>query len=463
MAECLKVSPHLLHKLGITVTDNLAEADAVLILGHMTREVLDELRVKLLSVGAKPVILASACALSGGLFGECVDVPNVVASVPGCPPPLKSLFRAVSRAFRECGVKSAKGLRRFVSIDTRCVVPVTSGWRVVNVKVHREKVRRSVSLFCGCDLPKALLPLSKACYLDPASPQYAAVLALELGSGCVVPRNAEYLRAFAAEISRVRAHVLYLAELGRAVRLHAVYSYGLRVVAELDECIRAAFGDETMTLLYVPGGVSRSVKFSAVMKVLDSLTKVEKFLALVSTTMLHNPASRKALSGIAVLTKKDIKLLGIRGVDARAAGVEEDLRAKPGYGAYGEIEFDVYVGEDGDALSRALVRYWEAKESIKILRTLAEKYRHHGRHTTQCEVVEGVRTASVEGAHSHVTLSVRVEDGVVGGIVYSAGMLNKVKALKLVIEREKPTLLEYEIAVASLGICEYCLGVEHGA
>ena len=60
--------------------------------------------------------------------------------------------------------------------------------------------------------------------------------------------------------------------------------------------------------------------------------------------------------------------LGFTGAMLRGSGVEWDLRKKQPYSVYGELDFDIPIGVNGDCYDRYLVRVEEMRQSNKIIK-----------------------------------------------------------------------------------------------
>ena len=58
----------------------------------------------------------------------------------------------------------------------------------------------------------------------------------------------------------------------------------------------------------------------------------------------------------------------------RASGVASDVRKDYPYCAYGELDFNVVVRQEGDAYARYLVLWQELKESAKIIKQAIEGF-----------------------------------------------------------------------------------------
>jgi NADH-quinone oxidoreductase subunit D len=64
---------------------------------------------------------------------------------------------------------------------------------------------------------------------------------------------------------------------------------------------------------------------------------------------------------------------GWTGPNLRASGVPWDLRKAQPYDAYDQVDFDVPVGKVGDCYDRYVVRMYELRESVKIIKQCLQK------------------------------------------------------------------------------------------
>lgn len=92
-----------LHRFGIFITPTPRQADVLLVVGPVTRQMTDALRIAFEAMPTpKRVVAVGACAASGGVFGPSVmsgggaaDVVPVDLVVPGCPPPPLAVVHAL--------------------------------------------------------------------------------------------------------------------------------------------------------------------------------------------------------------------------------------------------------------------------------------------------------------------------------------------------------------------------------
>jgi NADH-quinone oxidoreductase subunit D len=100
---------------------------------------------------------------------------------------------------------------------------------------------------------------------------------------------------------------------------------------------------------------------AVVAHLLEIIDEVEKLL-------LGNRIFLDRLENVGVISAEDAISLGWTGPCLRACGVAYDVRKAHPYLKYGEVEFDVPVGQRGDSFDRFMVRIEELKQSARIIR-----------------------------------------------------------------------------------------------
>ena len=90
------------------------------------------------------------------------------------------------------------------------------------------------------------------------------------------------------------------------------------------------------------------------------------------TLMTGQPIWRERLQGVGVITAEEALALGATGPILRSTGYAWDLRRDMPYLAYDELDFDVIVGSYGDAFDRYAIRLNEVRESMKLVRQIAD-------------------------------------------------------------------------------------------
>ena len=90
------------------------------------------------------------------------------------------------------------------------------------------------------------------------------------------------------------------------------------------------------------------------------------------TLLTDNRIWKQRLVGIGVVTPERAQNLGFTGPMLRGSGIAWDLRKKQPYEVYGELDFDIPIGTNGDSYDRYLVRIQEMRESNKIIKQCVE-------------------------------------------------------------------------------------------
>jgi len=122
-----------------------------------------------------------------------------------------------------------------------------------------------------------------------------------------------------------------------------------------------------------PGGLAADLPAGwrdGVLRILDLLPeRLDEY----DTLMTGQPLWRERLQGVGVITPGEAVALGATGPILRSTGVEWDLRRDMPYLHYDELEFDVVVGSYGDAFDRYAIRLAEIRESMRLVRQIAER------------------------------------------------------------------------------------------
>ncbi len=100
----------------------------------------------------------------------------------------------------------------------------------------------------------------------------------------------------------------------------------------------------------------------------DVMDGAEKMLDQVERVMYNNAVFKARSKGLGIITPDMIDPYGIVGPNARACGVERDLRKDEPYLAYEHLDFDVITGSDSDAYERAYLRLQETRQCISLIR-----------------------------------------------------------------------------------------------
>ena len=229
-------------------------------------------------------------------------------------------------------------------------------------------------------------------YVSMMSNEQAYCLAIEKMLGIEVPLRAQYIRTLFGEITRLLNHLMWLGSNGMDLGASTVLMYTFREREVLFDMYEAVSGARMHAAYFRPGGVYRDLpdtmaqlKPSKVRnaKAVDEFNSnrqgslldfiddfCAKFPSLVDeyeTLLTDNRIWKQRTVGIGVVSPERALNLGMTGVMLRGSGIAWDLRKKQPYDAYGQMDFDIPLGKNGDCYDRYLVRVEEMRQSNRIV------------------------------------------------------------------------------------------------
>ena len=230
-------------------------------------------------------------------------------------------------------------------------------------------------------------------YVSMMVNEHAYVMAIENLMGVEVPVRAQYIRVMFDEITRILNHLLWLGAHALDVGAMTVFLYAFREREDLMDTYEAVSGARMHAAYYRPGGVYRDLpermpqytithgrNASAISKMnenrqgtlldfIDDFTKrFPGYIDDYETLLTDNRIWKQRLVGIGVVTPERAQNLGFTGPMLRGSGIAWDLRKKQPYEVYGDLDFDIPIGTNGDSYDRYLVRIQEMRESNKIIK-----------------------------------------------------------------------------------------------
>ncbi len=205
-------------------------------------------------------------------------------------------------------------------------------------------------------------------YVAPQNQEHAFALAVEKLAGIEVPPRGQYIRVLYAEIGRILNHILNLTAYAMDVGAMTPMLWAFEHRELLMEFCERASGARLHMAYFRPGGVAQDVP----QKLLDDIGKwADEYPEMIDdleSLLTENRIFKQRTVDIGVVSAEQANNWAFTGPNLRASGVPWDLRKSQPYDAYAKMDFDVPIGKHGDCYDRYLVRMFEMRESIKIIK-----------------------------------------------------------------------------------------------
>ncbi len=192
-------------------------------------------------------------------------------------------------------------------------------------------------------------------------------LAVEKLSNEKVPKKAQILRIFFAEIERIRNHIGTIEAICNSTGLVVAASQ----VGILEEkmlrisCIlskhRYFFG------LCVVGGLSYECDKSTYKNSVEKIKNIVKELNKIKEFLINTSSFLDRLEEVGIINLSQAKTHDLVGPMARGSGYINDLRKFQPYLKYDKLKFNISNEIEGDGYARLRVLFAEIRESVKIL------------------------------------------------------------------------------------------------
>ena len=205
-------------------------------------------------------------------------------------------------------------------------------------------------------------------YLAAMNCEWAYVNTVEQLAGIEVPERVEYLRLILAELNRILSHFMFMGAFGTDVGFFATsFMWAFRERERIQDLFESVCGDRMMYNYYRVGGMAWDPPETFVEDTRWVLGQIDIGIQDIEELMKENEIIIARCRDVGTLSAEDAINFGVTGPMLRASGVAFDLRVDEPYSIYDRFEWEIPVGEKGDAYDRFLVRLEEMKQSRSIV------------------------------------------------------------------------------------------------
>jgi len=249
----------------------------------------------------------------------------------------------------------------------RCVMEL-SGESIVRCDVQVGYLHRGFEKMCERGTWTQCYPYVDRCnYVSPMLNNVAFSLVCEKLLGIEVPERCQYYRMILGELARLSDHLTCDGAMAMELGAFTPFLWMIKGREMIWDLMEEETGARLTHSFGRVGGMAapptagfkehaRAVKDH----ILGIVSEVERLL-------YGNRIFLDRLEHVGVVSAEDAVSLGWTGPCLRASGVAYDVRKSHPYMKYGEMDFEVPVGERGDCLDRFIVRLEEIKQSARII------------------------------------------------------------------------------------------------
>jgi NADH-quinone oxidoreductase subunit D len=212
-------------------------------------------------------------------------------------------------------------------------------------------------------------------YVAPMNQEHAYVLAIEKLLCVDVPMRAQLIRVLFSEIGRILSHLLNVTTQAMDVGALTPPLWGFEEREKLMIFYERASGARLHANYFRPGGVRQDLTPELIDDMERWCTSFLPVMDDIDGLVTPNRIFKQRNVDIGVVTKDQAFEWGFSGVMLRGSGVAWDLRKAQPYECYGDLEFDVPVGKNGDCYDRYLCRMEEIRQSVHIMRQCIDRLR----------------------------------------------------------------------------------------
>ncbi len=221
--------------------------------------------------------------------------------------------------------------------------------------------------------PQVTTLVNRIDWLSSFANEVPFILAAEQLMEVEAPPRAQHIRTILFELGRIANLTLFLGDMG--VQLGAVTPvfYAFRDREHILNQIESATGGRFHPNFDRIGGIKDDLPAGWLAETKTTLDKIRRFCDEMEDLLLGNAIFEARTRGIGVIPADIALSYGLSGANARASGVDWDLRRDQPCGlVYDKVDWKVWTHPDGDSFARYWVRLQEVRESCSIVEQLLD-------------------------------------------------------------------------------------------
>ncbi len=198
-------------------------------------------------------------------------------------------------------------------------------------------------------------------------------MSVERLMGIEVPQRAVWIRMICAELARVIDHLICIGINAVDLGAFSYFLYGYHQREKAYTLIEKLCGARLTTSYTRIGGLMSDAPEGWEKEVKDWVKETRSVIAEMDKLLTENRIWLNRTKEVAIFNKEQCLQYSFTGPNARAAGLNIDLRRDQPCMFYDQVEFEVPVAQVGDVFDRYFVRVEEIKQSLNIISQCADR------------------------------------------------------------------------------------------
>ena len=281
----------------------------------------------------------------------------------------------VNVEFESDGMTLNIGPQHPATHGTLRVIVQLDGEQVISAEPSPGYMHRGYEKLCEVrTFPQVTTLINRIDWLSHFANEVPFILAAEQLMGVEAPPRSQYIRTIFFEMARIANISLFLGDMAAQLGAVTPVFYAFRDREHVLNLLEAVTGGRFHPNFDRIGGIKDDLPKGWIDECHQAMAKMRSFCDEMEDLVLGNEIFATRTRGIGVIPKHIALSYGLSGANARASGIDLDLRRdNPDIAmAWKHADFKVWTHPDGDSFARFWVRLQETRESTKIIDQLLD-------------------------------------------------------------------------------------------
>ncbi|MEX2274781.1 MAG: NADH-quinone oxidoreductase subunit D [Actinomycetota bacterium] len=223
------------------------------------------------------------------------------------------------------------------------------------------------------DARQVLVLMNRHDWISAFNNELGWTIAVERLADIEVPDRAQWIRTMFAEWNRILNHLMFTGSYPLELGAMTPIFYAFREREMIQDLLESATGARMHHSFCRVGGLKDDLPLGFLKRSAEAVVEVRKRMAEFENLIMGNEIIYARTRGVGVLPPETAVAYGCSGPVLHASGVPMDPRKDDPYEKYGEVEFEIPVGKDGDCYDRLWVLVERIKQSCNIIEQCMDK------------------------------------------------------------------------------------------